>query len=91
MIIIRNGYGLGIVHLPFEEHDGYGHDGAIDGFGSILIQFPDDHLSIAYCSNGQSYPMNDIMQGVQSILFDKPYALPSFRTVQLAADELSRK
>lgn len=90
MIIIRNGYGLGIVHLPFEEHDGYGHDGAIDGFGSMLIQFPDDHLSIAYCSNGQSYPINEIMHGVQSILFDKQYTLPSFRTVQLAADELKQ-
>lgn len=88
MIIIRNGYGLGIVHLPFEEYDGYGHDGAIDGFGSILIHFPDNHLSIAYCSNGQNYPMNEIIYGVQCILFDKPYTLPTFRTVQLTADEL---
>lgn len=83
-------YGLGITVFPFNDQKGYGHDGVIDGFSSILIYFPEERLSIAYCTNGQNYPMNEILIGILNICFDKPYALPSFNTMMLQPADLKQ-
>jgi len=85
-----DGYGMGMIVLPFYERKAYGHDGAIDGFNSVLAYFPDDSLAVAYCSNGLGYPMNNILIGVLSICFDKPYAIPTFTTISLTTEELDK-
>jgi len=78
MKTMTDGFGMGIFQIPFYEKSAYGHNGGIDGFASNLAYFPDDSLAIAYCTNGQVYPMNNILIGVLSIYFDKPYSIPTF-------------
>ena len=89
MTTIKDGYGLGIFKIPFHERYAFGHNGGIDGFSSSLAYFPEDKVAIAFCSNGMNYPMNDILIGLLSCYFDKPYKIPDFKTVALAADKLS--
>jgi D-alanyl-D-alanine carboxypeptidase len=78
MKIMTDGYGMGMFQFPFYTKLAYGHNGGIDGFGSTLEYFPEDSLALAYCTNGQAYPMNNILIGVLSIYFNKPYSIPTF-------------
>jgi CubicO group peptidase (beta-lactamase class C family) len=79
MKTIVDGYGMGLFQVPFGNKRAFGHNGGIDGFSSNTAYFPEDSLSIAYCTNGQRYSMNDILIGVLSIYFDKPYSIPAFK------------
>jgi len=90
MKTITDGFGMGMFQIPFYDHKAWGHNGGIDGFGSNLAYFPEDGLSIAYCTNGQIYPMNDILIGVLSIYFNKDYTIPAFNTVALKTEELDK-
>jgi len=90
MKTIKDGYGMGMFQIPFYSKKGYGHNGGIDGFGSNLAYFPEDSLSLAYCTNGMLYPMNDILLGVLSIYFKKDYKIPTFNVVAVKAGELEK-
>ncbi len=90
MKTIVDGYGMGMFQIPFYEKSGYGHNGSIDAFTASLGFFPEDNMAIAYCTNGQLYPMNEIIVGVLSIIYDRDYALPSFETIALTQEQLDR-
>ncbi|MFN8342948.1 MAG: serine hydrolase domain-containing protein [Cyclobacteriaceae bacterium] len=90
MKTLTDGYGMGMFPIPFYDKMAYGHNGGIDGFVSILEYFPDDSLAIAYCTNGHVYPYNNILIGVSSIYFNKPYAVPTFRTIALKSEDLDK-
>jgi D-alanyl-D-alanine carboxypeptidase len=89
MKTITDGYGMGMFEIPFNTKKAYGHNGGIDGFGSSLGYFPEDGLAVAYCTNGMVYPMNDILIGVLSSLFNYTYNLPAFKTITLKPEELN--
>ncbi len=89
MTSLKDNYGLGIFKIPFYERSSYGHTGGIDGFSSTLGYFPADRVSLAFCSNGLNYNMNDILIGILSLYFEKPYTMPSFNTVSLPLVNLS--
>jgi len=89
MTTMKDGFGLGTFKIPFYERSAFGHNGGIDGFSSSLAYFPDEKVAIAFCSNGMNYPMNDILIGLLSCYFDKPYKIPDFKTVAISADKLS--
>jgi CubicO group peptidase (beta-lactamase class C family) len=89
MTTLRDNYGMGIFQMPFYEKKAYGHTGGIDGFVSSLGYFPSDSLAIALTSNGANYSMNNVLIGLLSIYFDKPYKIPSFTTVALSPEALS--
>lgn len=90
MKTIKVGYGLGMFEIPFYNKKAFGHNGGIDGFGSNLGYFPKDSVAFAYCTNGQVYPMNDILIAVMSIYFNKPYTLPSFNSLGLNSNDLDK-
>ena len=92
MKTMTDGYGLGMLQMPLGTKRAYGHTGGIDGFASMLTYFPEDKLAVAYVSNGQNYPLNDIMLGVLTICFQQPYRLPDFNQVSitLPAEELTQ-
>ena len=73
-----DGYGMGILPLPFYEKIAYGHYGGIDKFISVVAYFPEDNISVAYCSNGEVYPVKDIVETALSIYFEKDYRMPVF-------------
>jgi len=85
---IRDNYGMGLFQIPFYDRKAYGHNGSIDGFMSNLAYFPEDGIAVAYCTNGQLYPMNDILVGMLSCWFNRPYTLPDFSAAAVPIEEL---
>jgi len=90
MKTITDGLGMGMMKFPYDERVAYGHGGAIDGFNSILIYLPDDKLSVAYCSNGTRYSINDILIGALNIYYNKPYSMPVFTAYKVTQEELEQ-
>lgn len=70
-------YGMGMHTIPYYEVKGIGHSGAIDASRSLLIYFPDESLSVAYCTNGEVYQMEEIINLVLKIYHHKAYKIPA--------------
>lgn len=92
MKTIRDGFGRGIMLMPFHGKPGYGHGGIIDGFMSLASYFPDDKLAVTLSTNAHSYEIGNAMGGVLSICFNQPYKIPDFAATAFvpAAADLDR-
>nr|WP_294777774.1 serine hydrolase domain-containing protein [uncultured Flavobacterium sp.] len=90
MTIIKDGYGMGVFQVPFNERKGFGHTGGIDGFSSALYYFPDSNVSVALTSNGNNFDNNQIMIALLSIYYALPFEMPNFKTVPLTEVELDK-
>ena len=88
MIKTEGKYGKGIFPTPFNELQGYGHTGGIDGYRSILVYFPEKELGVALISNGLNYMQNDILIGILSIYLGQPFILPDLTTALVETDVL---
>ena len=77
---IRDGYGHGLMLLPFGTRQSFGHGGGIDNFVAFASYFPAEQLAVSLCTNGQQYSANEAMKGVLSICFNQPYKIPDFAT-----------
>lgn len=89
MMHIKDGFGLGLFQIPFFDKVAYGHNGGIDGFASNASYFPEEGVSIAFTTNGQVMPMNDILIGVLSIYFNEEYELPELKMgIELKSEDL---
>lgn len=91
MTDLQDGYGLGVVRIPFYDKYAWGHNGGIDGFHTTSGHFPEENLTFVLFGNGFNYSMNDISIGVLSILFGREFELPDFsgepKQVQLGEKE----
>jgi CubicO group peptidase (beta-lactamase class C family) len=83
-------YGMAMFELNFGDKKGYGHNGGIDGFTSVLTYFPDDKLAIAYCSNGGAYGTDKIKNDALNIYFNMPFIISDFKTIALKTQELDK-
>ncbi len=90
MKTIKDRYGIGLFQLPFDKSICYGHTGAIDGFSSIYLHFPNDTISYALISNGLNFNDNAISIAVLSAVHDKPYEIPVFSTIKLTSEDLDK-
>ena len=75
---LKDGYGLGIFRIPFNERFAWGHNGGIDGFQSTSGHFPDEDLTFVLLGNGVNYSLNDIAIGTLGILFNNDFEIPDF-------------
>jgi D-alanyl-D-alanine carboxypeptidase len=89
---LKDGYGLGIFRIPFNERYAWGHNGGIDGFQSTSGHFPEEDLTFVLLGNGVNYSLNDIAIGTLSILFNNDFEIPDFSNepepVELSESEL---
>ncbi len=83
MAVITQGYGRGIFTVPFGDRTGFGHNGGIDKFVSMVSYFPSDSLAVAVCTNALNYSLNDIVIGILSIFYHKSYEIPSLEKVRV--------
>lgn len=90
MKTIKDGYGIGLFKIPFYNSVGYGHTGGIDGFSSVFSHFPDDKISYALTSNGTNFNNNEISIAVLSAVYNRPYEIPTFSTVNLNSEDLDK-
>lgn len=84
--IEKDGYGWGMFSFGDSVHTGYGHSGKTEGFASSMQYFPSTHMAIGYCTNGEVYPKDEILNAVFKICFDEPVALPAFTAVTVPPD-----
>jgi D-alanyl-D-alanine carboxypeptidase len=92
MMHLRDGIGRGLFAVPFYSARGWGHNGGIDAFQSVLYHFPEEKITVAICANGLEYPLNDVLIGVLSIGMGKAFPMPDFskKEVQLGASDLAQ-
>ncbi|MFC4096154.1 serine hydrolase domain-containing protein [Euzebyella saccharophila] len=90
MKTITDGYGMGIFQMPFYDKKGFGHNGGIDGFTSMLGYLPEDQLAFSVTSNGSRINNNDIVIAALSAYFNKPFELPSFQTITVTPEILKQ-
>lgn len=90
MKTMKDNFGMAMFTIPFDDKKGYGHSGGIDGFSSLLVYFPQDKLAIAYTSNGARYSTNDVVKSALSIYFNRPFAIPDFKTITLSTTILNK-
>lgn len=90
MKTIKDSYGIGLFQIPFYKSLGYGHKGGIDGFSSVFSHFPEDNISYALISNGTNMNNNDISIAVLSAVYNKPYEIPVFTTLNLTSEDLDK-
>jgi D-alanyl-D-alanine carboxypeptidase len=84
------GMGHGLFAFPFGTRRAFGHYGGIDGFQSMLGHFQEDGVSVSVIGNGVNYSVNDVVIGLLSIVFDRPYKLPDFSEVKVPEKALQR-
>ncbi len=90
MTTIKDGYGMNLFSLPFNNHASYGHNGSIDGFRSQASYFPKEDIAVAYITNGSNTNLNNMMIGLLSIVFNTPYKIPDFKQVLLKTEDLDQ-
>src|SRR5882757_6961421 len=90
MKAIVDGYGMGIFPYGSEAHPGFGHNGKTEGFASSLSYYPENKLSVAYCTNGEVYPKAEILDDVFKICFNLPCTIPTFNFIVLDENQLNR-
>lgn len=90
MTTMHDNYGMAMFMMPFKDKKGFGHNGGIDGFTSILSYFPNQKLAVAYITNGGAYSINDVRNGALNICFNQPFELPSSRSFTLKPEQLDK-
>ena len=88
MTTIVDGFGMGLVQIPFYDKASYGHTGGIDGFRSVFSYFSDGDIAYAMTSNGTATDNNAISIAVLSAVFGKPFDIPSFATYEVTPEQL---
>jgi CubicO group peptidase (beta-lactamase class C family) len=83
-------YGMGMFPNKYGDKPSYGHNGRIEEFYSALWYFPNQKLSIAYCTNGIDYPRTDIMEGILKICFHEPFSIPFSKNNKYPSDDLNK-
>ncbi len=91
MKTVTDGKGIGLMKLPLEEYEVYGHGGGIDGFSSIAVHFPEEKITAAFISNGSYYQIQNLFIGAMKITLGQEYELPEFSpTIALQPEELEK-
>ncbi len=88
MTSFNNTYGAGLFEMPYEGHLGIGHDGAIDGFRSMLTIFPEDKISYAVISNASDYKLSLVTETILTAVFKNEVDIPDFKEINFTEAEL---
>jgi Beta-lactamase class C and other penicillin binding proteins len=90
--VTGNDTAKGIARIAFNNKTkiGFTYDGSLDAFGSVYFYVPSDKLGVAITTNGQNYPSGEIFWLVMRILYGAPASIPSFTSVTLPDETLSK-
>ncbi|MFN4362769.1 serine hydrolase domain-containing protein [Chryseobacterium hispalense] len=85
-----DGYGYGVIKIPFEKEWGFGHTGGIDNFSSALYYFPGLKVAMAFTTNQSSTDTNDISIKLIETALGKDFEMPGFKTMEIPENELQK-
>jgi len=77
MKTLQDTYGLGLIAMPFDGKQFYGHTGGIENFRSVVGYDPISKLGVAISVSGDNYDRNNIWFGVLSLYYGKDYKFPN--------------
>lgn len=83
-------YGFGLTKVPFGESWGFGHNGGIDQFRSVLYYFPDLKVAISFITNQSSFDNNDISIKMIKAALGQNFEIPKFNDVVVSKDILKK-
>jgi D-alanyl-D-alanine carboxypeptidase len=83
-------YGYGLVKFPFEKYSGFGHNGAIDGFRSELVYFPELKTAVSFITNQEDIDSDEIFNRMMAAAVGKDFEMPNFKDVAVSADVLKK-
>jgi D-alanyl-D-alanine carboxypeptidase len=86
----KGGFGMDLMPVPFYSNIGFGHNGGIDGFLSLVTYFPDSKVTTSYTTNGSNTNLNNVLIGMLSATFNRPYKIPNFKTIALKPEDLDK-
>jgi len=87
---LNDGYGMGLFPDKYGSRRSFGHNGRIEEFYTAAWHFPDNKLSLTYCTNGINYPRTDIIEGILKICFGEQYQVPFTQTINLKDTDLDK-
>ncbi len=90
MKVMKDNCGLGLFKVPFYDKQGYGHNGGIDGFSSVMYHFADENVSMALTSNGSNFDNNQISIALLSAAYNKHYEIPTFTSIEVTSESLDK-
>lgn len=85
-----DGYGYGLIQFPFEKYSGFGHNGAIDGFRSELVYFPELKTAVSFITNQENMDSDDIFDKMMAAATGKDFEMPDFKGIVVSADILKK-
>ena len=93
MMTLDGDFARGLFVFPFYDEKAYGHEGAIDEFVNNLAYLPASKTAVVMMTNGLGdYSFNNIMVGVLSMWFEKPFEMPNLKEqpITLKAEEVKQ-
>ncbi|ASK30199.1 D-alanyl-D-alanine carboxypeptidase [Chryseobacterium sp. T16E-39] len=90
MRTFKDHYGFGLGEVPFMGKMGFGHNGGIDRFSSILYYFPDGEKTFAMISNQSNFDNNNISITALSAAYGKDFEIPNLAVITLSESELQQ-
>lgn len=87
-------YGWGIGEIPLgntaERIETIGHGGGINGFNTQITRIPSDKSFIVLLNNTGGAPLNEMVNAIAAILYDKSYDLPKRSVAYSLADRIEK-
>ncbi|MBC6493039.1 serine hydrolase domain-containing protein [Flavihumibacter stibioxidans] len=90
MLVVKDGFGLGIYPVPVNDKKAMGHTGGIEGFASVFVNLKDIGVTIALSANGDNYNANKVLKALVSSVYNEPYEVPEFKVLVLSDEELNK-
>lgn len=76
MTTITDGYGMGLFPYDHGTVKGYGHNGRIEEFYTATRHYPEQGITIVYCTNGINFPRTDILEAIIKSCFNERIEIP---------------
>jgi D-alanyl-D-alanine carboxypeptidase len=90
MMTMKDGEGMGMEPHSFAGKTCYGHTGGSGSSGAWLTYCPEDKLALAYATNMKIYPVKEIVSGAFDIVWNRPFEIPAFATIEVSPEVLDR-
>ncbi|MGY3051986.1 D-alanyl-D-alanine carboxypeptidase [Pedobacter sp. UYEF25] len=89
MQTLKDNFGMGLFKIPFYSKFGFGHNGGIDGFTSMLYHFDEDDVAAAIISNGTRTDNNKILIALLTAAYSSSTESGATKLLQLTDEDLS--
>lgn len=84
----KDNYGFALVEVPFGEKKGFGHNGGIDAFRSVLYYFPEGEKTIALITNQSDFDNNQMSIAALRAAYGVDFKIPTFTIIELSEADL---